>query len=198
VLWPVLLGSEPRLAPWSVGDLMTARLTWCDSPDLPDEMVLRDVDVHADVLRSVDGQPWAHLVRVGTVAAARAGRHEAGEVRISGCPAYDAYLQSNDQVPVTSGVVRRIRVVLRLHDRGVDRWIPRPGAVRVHDVPDTAANRLSDDRPTAATAPDPGTHVFLSPEQYFARDRDHLPPRQWQAHGFVVDVEVPLLPAASA
>ena len=99
---------------------------------------------------------------------------------------------------MTSGVVHRIRVVLRLHDRGVDRWIRRPGAVRLHDVPDAAAKRLSDDRPTTVSAPAPGTHVFLSPEQYFARYRDHVPPQRWQAHGFVVDVEVPLLPAASA
>jgi hypothetical protein len=185
----VLLGSEPMATPWSVGDLVAARLRWCDNPNLPDDMVMRDVDMRAEVLRDGDGRPWADVVRAGAIAAARPGRKEAGEVRISGCLAYDAFLQSTDQVPVTSGVVRRVRVVLTLHDRGTHGWVPRAGAVRLREVPDTAVEGLRGEPPPTATAP--GVLAFLSPEQYFDRYRDQLPARQWQARGFVVDLAVP-------
>ena len=74
MLWPVLLGSEPMATPWSVGDLVTARLRWCDSPNLPDDMVMRDVDMRAEVLRDGDGRPRAQVVRAGAIAAARPGR----------------------------------------------------------------------------------------------------------------------------
>jgi hypothetical protein len=38
--------------------------------------------------------------------------------------------------------------------------------------------------------PEPGTLQIMSPEEYFRLARDHLPVEQWQARGFLVDVEV--------
>ena len=38
--------------------------------------------------------------------------------------------------------------------------------------------------------PEPGTMQILSPEQYFQMFRDRLPAEQWQARGFLVDLDV--------
>lgn len=188
--WPVWLGSTPLDPPWSVGDRVVTRLRWCDDPDLPDHLALRKVRVRATVLRGADEQPWAHLVEADGLVAVRSGHHTSGEITISGCLSYDDLLRIVGDMPSTTGVVRRIRVVSYLYDRGADGWVRRPDAPRLTDVPDASPARLSDGPPPEARAPSTGSFVFLSPEQHFQLARDRLPPQQWQAHGFLIDLEV--------
>lgn len=180
MLWPILLVSAPIETPWSLGDQIATRLRWCDAPNLPGDVVMHQVRACATVLIGGDGQPWAQLIEAGALVAARPGRGQTGEITISGCAGYDVYLQSVDQVPATVGIVRRLRVIMDLHDRGSDRWIPRPGALRMIDVPDASPTRLRDDpslddRAPPDYQPAPGSLQLLSPEQYFARFRDRLP-----------------------
>jgi hypothetical protein len=82
------------------------------------------------------------------------------------------------------------------YNRGTDGWIRRPGDVRLTDVPDASPGRLCDDPPLTGSPlpdghyPEPGTMQFLSPEQYVQMARDRLPAQQWQARGFLVDLDV--------
>ncbi|HEX8629706.1 MAG TPA: hypothetical protein VF755_16190 [Catenuloplanes sp.] len=193
--WPVLLDTTPRDTTWFLGERVSTRLRWLDDPDLPDDLVLHRVPVRAGTLSNTHGQPWAQLIRAGDLLALREGDPWAGEVTLDGCLGFDAFLGLIGELPGTVGVVRRVRVVQDLHDRGTDGWIRRPGAVRLTDVPDASPERLIDDpsfvEPTPPDRePEPGTMRILSPEQYFQLVRDRLPAEQWQARGFLVDLHV--------
>lgn len=195
MLWPVLLDSTPRDAIWSLGERVSTRLRWLDNPDLPDDLLLHRVPVRASTLRNCHGQPWAQLIEAGDLLAVREGDQRSGEVALDGCLGFDAMLGVIGELPVTVGVVRRVRAVQELHDRGTDQWIRRPGAVRLLDVPDAGPGRLIDDPSLYEPMPpdwepEPGTMQILSPEQYFQLARDHLPAEQWQARGFLVDLDV--------
>ncbi len=195
MLWPVLLNTDPLDTSWSLGERVSTRLRWLDDPDLPAELVLRPVGVRASTLIGADGQPWAQLVEAGGVRAVREGHSNAGDLRIGGCLGYDAFLRLIGELPVTLGIVRRVRVLHALHDRGIDGWIPRPGALRFTDVPDASPERLRDDPDLdephpPGWEPEPGTMVVLSAEEYFRLAYDGLPAEQWQARGFLVDLDV--------
>lgn len=199
MLWPILLWSDPRDTAWSLGERVSTRLRWLDSPGLPDDLVVHQVGARASALLDADGRPWAQLVQAGGLRAVRDGHRATGSVTLDGCLGYDAYLPLIGELPATEGTVRRVRVLHQLHDRGTDEWLPRPGALRLTDVPDAAPFRLRDDpdggepesEPDGEPEPDPGTIVLLSPEQYFRWAYDRLPAEQWQAQGFLVDLEVP-------
>lgn len=195
MLWPVLLTTHPRDTTWSLGERVSTRLRWLDNPDLPGDLVLHRTVVQASTLIGYHGQPWAQLITSSGLIAVRQGDHRAGDVTLDGCLGFDAYLGLIGELPVTVGVVRRVRVVHDLHDRGTDGWIRRPGHPRLTDVPDACPTRLRDDpslfEPTPPDwEPEPGTMQFLSPEQYFQMARDRLPAEQWQARGFLVDLDV--------
>lgn len=195
MLWPVFLDTTPRDTMWSLGERVSTRLRWLDNPDLPDDLLLHRVPVKANTLRNVHGQPWAQLVEAGDLLAVREGDQWTAEVTLDGCLGFDAFLGIIGELPVTVGIVRRVRVVQDLHDRGTDQWVRRPEAVRLIDVPDASPERLMDDpsffEPMAPDwEPEPGTMQILSPEQYFQLARDQLPAEQWQARGFLVDLDV--------
>lgn len=195
MLWPVLLDTAPRDTTWSVGERVSTRLRWLDAPDLPDDLALRQVVVRATTLLDFDRQPWAQLVKAGDMRAVRQGDHRTGDITLGGCLGFDDFLRLIGELPVTAGIVRRVRVVHDLHDRGVSEWIRRPGAVRLTDVPDACPTRLRDepsfDEPTPDHGePEPGTMQMLSPQEYFHLARNQLPAEQWQARGFLVDLEV--------
>lgn len=184
MIWPVLLDAYPRDTPWSLGERVVTRLRWLDDPQLPEDEVLHRVVLRTSALLDADGQPWAHLVTAGDLVAVRDGDHRGGEDTFDGCLGFDGYLGIIGYLPATVGIVRRVRVVHDLHDRGTDGWIRRPGHVRLADVPDAAPERLGD-------GPSVGGSVQLfSPEQYFHAFRDRLPAEQWQARGFLVNLEV--------
>ncbi|MEV6930994.1 hypothetical protein AB0M46_41785 [Dactylosporangium sp. NPDC051485] len=194
MLWPVLLDTHPREPWWSQGERVTTRLRWLDNPELPDDLVLRQVVVRATTLLDVDGRPWAQLIEAGDLRAVREADHLGGDIALDGCLGLDAYLHLIGELPITVGTVRRIRVVLDRHDRGIDGWIRRPDDVRLTDVPDTRPERLRGDpsvvEPLPDERPELGTMQFLSPERYFQTFRDRLPAQQWQARGFLVDLDV--------
>lgn len=192
MLWPVLLDSSPRATSWSLGERVSTRLRWLDHPDLPDDLVLRGVTTRADTLTNVHGAPWAQLVGSGDLRAVREGDLRAGDVTLDGCLGFDALLGVIGELPDTVGVVRRVRVLHELHDRGTHGWIRRTGGPRLTDVPDGSPERLCDDFLVDPTPADvkPGAMDFLSPEQYFELARDRLPAEQWQARGFLVDLDV--------
>ncbi|BCY08778.1 hypothetical protein [Actinoplanes sp. L3-i22] len=195
MLWPVLLDSTPRDTAWSVGERVSTRLRWLDDPDLPDELVLRQVAVRASTLLAADGQPWAQLIEAGDLRAVREDDHRTGAVTLDGCLGFDAFLRIIGELPAAVGIVRRVRVIHDLHDRGTSEWIRRPGAVRLTDVPDAGPTHLRDDPSFEETVPDdwepePGTMQILSPEKYFRLAGDQLPTEQWQARGFLVDLDV--------
>ncbi|MEU4420078.1 hypothetical protein AB0F81_05600 [Actinoplanes sp. NPDC024001] len=195
MLWPVLLDTSPRDTVWSLGERVTTRLRWLAEPDLPGDMVLRRVAVRASMLLTVEGQPWAQLIEAGDLRAVREGGTGAGDVTLDGCLGFDAFLRLIGELPVTVGVVRRVRVVHDLHDRGATEWIRRPGSVRLTDVPDACPTRLRDEPSLGEPMPDdwepePGEVQILSPEEYFLLAREHLPAEQWQARGFLVDLDV--------
>ncbi|MFI5493468.1 hypothetical protein [Actinoplanes sp. NPDC051859] len=91
--------------------------------------------------------------------------------------------------PVTEGVVRRVRLVQDLHDRGTEEWVRRPGETRLIDLPDAGPGGLRDD-PQLDEDPDLDSLEIFSPEEYFRLVRDRLPEQQWQARGFLIDLEV--------
>ena len=195
MLWPVLLDTAPRDTTWSLGELVSTRLRWLDDPDLADDLVLHQAVVRASTLLDVDGQPWAQLIEAGDLNAVRQGHHRAGDVTLNGCLGFDAFLKVIGELPITVGIVRRVRVVHDLHDRGINEWIRRPGGVRLTDVPDACPTRLRDEPPFGEPMPDdwepePGTMQIFSPEEYFQLVRDQLPAEQWQPRGFLVDLEI--------
>jgi hypothetical protein len=195
MLWPVLLDTTPRDTVWSLGERVSARLRWLDAPDLPDDLVLHRVVARAGTLLDLDGQPWTQLIDAGDLRAIRDGDPRPGDVTLDGCLGFDAFPGIIGELPVTVGVVRRVRVVHDLHDRGTSEWIRRPGAVRLTDVPDACPTRLRDEPSLHEPMPDdwepePGTVQLMSPEQYFQLVRDQLPVEQWQARGFLVDLDV--------
>src|SRR5690242_17232028 len=136
MLWPVLLDTTPRDTAWSLGERVSTRLRWLDHPDLPDELVPRQIAVRASTLLDADGQPWAQLIEAGDLRALREGEPRTGAVTLDGCPGFDAFLGVIGELPAAVGIVRRVRVIHDLHDRGTSEWIRRPGAVRLTDVPD--------------------------------------------------------------
>ena len=196
MLWPVLLNTHPREATWSLGERVTTRLRWLDDPELPDDLVLHQVVVRSSTLLDVDGRPWAQLIEAGDLLAVREGDHRDGEVILDGCLGFDAYLGLIGELPSSVGVIRRVRVVHDLYDRGTNGWIRRPRDVRLTDVPDAFPGRLWDDPccvdPSLPDGyqPEPGAMRFLSPTQYFPMNRDRLPAQQWQARGFLVDLDI--------
>jgi hypothetical protein len=195
MLWPVLLDTAPRDTVWSLGEQVSTRLRWLDDPDLPDELALHQVVVRASTLLGFDGQPWAQLVEARGLRAVRDGDHRAGDVTLDGCLGFDVLLGIIGELPATEGVVRRVRVVHDLHDRGTSEWVRRPGGVRLTDVPDACPTRLRDEPSSYEPMPDdwepePGTMQVMSPEEYFQLSRDRLPAEQWQARGFLVDLDV--------
>jgi hypothetical protein len=190
VLWPVLLDAHPRDTTWSLGEQVSTRLRWLDTPDLPAELVVRQVGVRASALPGADGRPWAQLVEAGGLAAVREGHRAAGHLALDGCLGCDAFLPLIDGLPATVGTVRRVRVLHELHDRSPGGWVRRGCAPRMTDVPDAAPERLRDDpAPFDALDGEPGRMVILSPEEHFRLAYDRLPARQWQARGFLVDLE---------
>lgn len=196
MLWPVLLNTHPREATWSLGELVTTRLRWLDDPELPDDLVLHQVVVRSSTLLDVDGRPWAQLIEGGDLQAVREGDHRDGAVALDGCLGFDAYLGLIAYLPSTVGVVRRVRVVHDLYDRGTDGWIRRPGDVRLTDVPDAFPGHLRDDPSLVdpplpdGHQPEPGTMRWLSPTQHFQMARDRLPAQQWQPRGFLIDLDI--------
>ncbi|BCJ44159.1 hypothetical protein GCM10010168_09720 [Actinoplanes ianthinogenes] len=195
MLWPVLLNTAPRDTPWALGERVSTRLRWLDDPDLPEDLVLHQRVVRASPLLDAGGQPWAHLVEAGDLRAVRDGDHRAGDVALDGCLSFDAFLRIIGDLPATVGIVRRVRVIHDLHDRGISEWIRRPGAVRLTDVPDACPSRLRDEPPLGEPVPDdgdpaPGTLQIMSPEEYFSLAGDRLPAEQWQARRFLVDLEI--------
>jgi hypothetical protein len=196
MLWPVLLNTHPREATWALGERVTTRLRWLDDPELPDDLVLHQVVVRVSALLDVGGRPWAQLVEAGGLLAVREGDHRDGQVTLDGCLGFDAFLGLIGELPSSVGVVRRVRVVHDLYDRGADGWIRRPGDVRLTDVPDASPGRLRDDPSLVGPPlpdgyrPEPGTMRFLSPTQHFQMNRDRLPAQQWQARGFLVDLDI--------
>jgi hypothetical protein len=195
MLWPVLLDTAPRDTTWSLGERVSTRLRWLDAPDLPEDLVLHQVVVRASALLDVDGKPWAQLIEDGDLRAVRDGDHQAGDVTLDGCLGFDAFLRIIGELPATVGVVRRVQLVQDLHDLGTSEWIRRPGGLRLTDVPDACPSRLRDEPSFDEPVPDdwepePGTLQIMSPEEYFQLARDHLPAEQWQARGFLVDLEV--------
>jgi hypothetical protein len=193
--WPVFVGTEPMVDVWSVGQAVSAALRWCDAPDLPDDLTVRDVAARARVLYGADRRPIGQLLTVAGITAARTGRADTGLIRVSGCLSVDRHFHPVDgQLPPTVGVVRQIRVVLHLHDRGAESWIRRPGATRTVEVPDTSTGRLRDDPDLTCRLPDgevpePGSLVLLSTAEYLRRHGHRLPAHQWQARGFLVHLE---------
>ncbi|WP_328475245.1 hypothetical protein OHA21_18205 [Actinoplanes sp. NBC_00393] len=192
MLWPVLLDSSPRDTVWSLGERVSTRLRWLDEPDLSDDLVLHRTPVRTSALRDCHGEPWAQLVESGDLRAVREGDQSACEITLSGCLGFDAFLGIIGELPVTVGIVRRVRLVQDLHERGADQWMRRPGGVRLIDVPDAGPQRLIDDPSLFEPMPpdwepEPGTVQFMSPEQHFRMVRDK---EQWQARGFLVDLEV--------
>ncbi|MFB9236256.1 hypothetical protein ACFFWC_11970 [Plantactinospora siamensis] len=194
--WPVLLDAHPRAATWSLGERVTTRLSWLDHPELPDDLVLRQVVFRVSPLQDADGRPWAQLITAGDLLAVRAGDHRGGEVALDGCLGVDAYLGLIGDLPATTGVVRRVRVVHDLCDLDTEGWVRRPGHVRLTDVPDASPGRLRTDTSGADPAPPeqervPGGIRFLSPAQYAGRAGDRLTAPRWQPRGFLVDLDVP-------
>jgi hypothetical protein len=163
--WPVLTGSAP-VGVWSIGDRVMVRLSWCDAPGLPAEVAVRDVPASARFLRTPDGEPWAQVVSSGDFAAVRL-TWDGDDVLVSGCATIDAYLMNQPDVPLTAGIVRRIRLVEHLRDKGETGWVRRPGSTRLTDVTSTGS---------AESPPPPpdGKLVLLSAEQHFALARDTL------------------------
>lgn len=195
MLWPVLLDTAPRDTVWSLGERVSTRLRWLDAPDLPDDLVLHQATARASTLLDFNGQPWAQLIEAGDLRAVREDDHWAGDVELDGCLGFDHFLGIIGELPSTVGVVRRVRVVHDLHDRGTSDWIRRPGAVRLTDVPDACPTRLRDEPSFDEPMPDdwepePGTMQIFSPEEYFQLVRDRLPAEQWQARGFLVDLDI--------
>jgi len=194
--WPVFIDTEPMVDAWSVGQRVGAPLRWCDGLDLPDDLTVRDVAARARLLYGADGQPLGQLLTAAGVTAARTGRTDTGPIRVSGCLYFDRHFHAvGGQVPPTVGVVRQVRVVLHLHERGAESWIRRPGVTRTIDVPDTSAERLRDDpdpidRPPDGEVSAPGSLIFLSTTHYRRLHGDRLPARQWQARGFLVHLDV--------
>jgi hypothetical protein len=184
VSWPVFTSSA-AVGPWSAGDHVEIRLRWRDDPALPAELSLHDVPMRASTLRAADGVAWAQLVTSGALSAARTGHEQPGDLRLNGCLTYESYEQW-EQVPVTAGTIRRIRVLELLHDRGDDFWVPRPDAYRlVDEVPGGDPEPAGDDTQV------PEGVVLLSPEEYFVRARHLLPETEWQPQGLLIDLEVP-------
>jgi hypothetical protein len=191
-----LLDAHPREDTWSLGERVMTRLRWLDDPELPDDLVLHQVVAQASPLFDLDGNPWAQLLERGDLLAVRRGDHRGGEVTLNGCLGFDAFLRLIGELPSTVGVVRRVRVVHDLYDRGTDGWIRRPWDVRLTDVPDAFPGRLCDDFSFAEPLVpadgrhEPGTMQFLSASQHFRMTRDRLPAQQWQARGFLVDLDI--------
>jgi hypothetical protein len=198
MLWPVLLNTAPRDSIWSLGERVSTRLRWLHAPELPDDMVVHNVRARGSALIGGDGLPWAQLVEAGDLRAVREGHHSSGDVVLDGCLGVDAWLGTIGELPSTIGSVRRVQVLHQLHGRGAAEWIPCRGALRLTDVPDASPHRLRDDPSIDDDAdlekpqpePEPGTMMFLSPEQYFRLAYDRLPAKQWQAQGFLVDLDV--------
>lgn len=195
MLWPVLLDTAPRDTVWSLGERVSTRLRWLDDPDLPGDLMHHQIVVRASALLGFDGQPWAQLIEAGNLRAVREGDHRAGDVTLDGCLGFDAFLGIIGELPTTVGIVHRVRVVHDLHDRGTSEWIRRPGAVRLTDVPDASPTRLRDEPSFDEPMPDdcepkPGTVQIMSRQEYFQLARDRLPAEQWQARGFLVDLDV--------
>ncbi|MGI8578266.1 MAG: hypothetical protein ACR2KG_10215 [Nocardioidaceae bacterium] len=86
----------------------------------------------------------------------------------------------------TVGVVREVRAIAELHDRGSDRWVRRPGVVRTRVVPDTSVEHLRDEPPRAT-----GNLRFVAEGEYLREFGHLLPAQQWKAVGFLVKLEVP-------
>ncbi|MEV6597928.1 hypothetical protein AB0M36_13770 [Actinoplanes sp. NPDC051346] len=194
MLWPVLLDACPCDTPWAVGKRVSTPLRWIHDPELPDDLVLRETVVRSSPLRNVFGEQWANLITSGDLRAVLQGDYRTGEVTLDGCLAHDTFFEGLSDLPVTVGVVRRIRLVQYLYDRGAEDWVRRPVGPRLIDVPDT--DDLPDDPPlfdAEPTPPDwepePGTMRLFSPEEWFRLVRDKLPEEQWQARGFLVDLE---------
>ena len=85
----MFVDGEPLTEVWSVGSHASVRLTWCDSPELPDDLVVHDVVMQARLYHGLYGQPHGQLVNAGTLTAARPGHYETGEVTLSGCLYHD-------------------------------------------------------------------------------------------------------------
>lgn len=196
VLWPVLVDREPMDPVWRVGSQVSIPLVWQDDPHL-DELLLRDVEFEVTTLPGGPSAPVQLLRRGRFVAVRRADdAGAAGLVRLSGLPAWHRYASLVlPPFPSTSGVIRRVQVVHRLHDRREDRWSPVAGSLRVVDVADTSATRLRPDPPNPPLPHDTtGTHAartrVLTVSEYLREFGDLLPAQQWQGVGFLAQLDV--------
>ena len=196
MLWPVLVDREPMDPVWRAGLQVSIPLVWRDDLHL-DELLLRDVEFEVTALPGGPSAP-VQLVRRGRFVAARRtdDADAAGLVRLSGLPAWDRYaFLVLPPFPSTSGVIRRVQVVHRLHDRREDRWSPVAGSLRVLDVADTSPTRLRPDPPNppmtrAATGTPATRNRVLSMSQYLREYGDRLPAQQRQAVGFLAQLDV--------
>src|SRR3954447_9671085 len=100
MLWPVLLGTEPRDTAWSLGERVSARLRWLDAPELPDDVLLHRVAARASALIDAHGRPWAQLVETGGLRAIRESHLAAGHITLDGCLGFDAFLRVLGDLPV--------------------------------------------------------------------------------------------------
>lgn len=195
MLWPVLVDPEPLAHPWRVGDRVTVTLDWWDADDPDDlgQLALHDVELEVAPLPLPPGWPTWQLLSSGGFRAVRrtedglpTGRH-----RFSGLAYYERRARSDEAI---TGVVRRLQVVHRLHDRLESSWRPVPGALRIADTEETAPSLLRRDpspmteRPTGERPP--GPLRFMTQQQYLREHGDRLPPQQWQAVGFLAQLEV--------
>lgn len=194
MLWPVLLVPWALDRSWRVGDEVTVTLDWRDAGEGFDELALHEVELEVGPLPLPEGwPPWQLLSSGGFRAVRRVEDGQAfGRHRFSGLAVYEPLARRD---PATTGVVRRLQVVHRLHDRMETSWRPVPEALRVVDVEEAAPALLSEDPPLMRHPPSeerpPGPLRFMTQEQYL-REAGHLLPRQqWQAVGFLVQLDVP-------
>jgi hypothetical protein len=195
VLWPVLVVPWALDRPWRPGDEVTVTLDWHDAgdPDDSDALGVHDVELEVALLPVPEGWPPWQLLSSGGFRAVRrvedgqpSGRH-----RFSGLPAYEPLARRD---PSTTGLVRRLQVVHRLHERLETSWRPVRGALRVVDVEEAAPALLAEDPPLMPHPPSeerpPGPLRFLTQEQYL-REAGHLLPRQrWQPVGSLAQLDV--------
>ncbi|MGN6334248.1 MAG: hypothetical protein ACTHOD_21750 [Motilibacteraceae bacterium] len=193
MLWPVLVVPWALDRLWRPGDEVTVTLDWRDAGEGFDELGLREVELEVAPLPVPEGWPAWQLLSSGGFRAVR--RVEDGQAfgrhRFSGLAAYEP-LAAHD--PATTGVVRRLQVVHRLHARLEDSWRRVPGALRVVDVEEAAPALLSEYPPLRRHPPSeespPGPLRFMTEQQYLREAGHRLPRQQWRAVGFLAQLEV--------
>lgn len=195
MLWPVLVVPWALDRRWRVGDEVAVTLDWRDvgKADVLDGLALHDVELEVAALPVPEGWPAWQLLSAGGFRAVRRiedgqpfGRH-----RFSGLACYEPLARHD---PATTGLVRRLQVVHRLHDRMASSWRPVAGALRTVEVEEAVPELLAEDPPLTrerpSEEPPQGPLRFMTEEQYLREHGDRLPRQQWQAVGFLAQLEV--------